>query len=38
MKISLLLMIISVFVSLSYIPVRGAAKQRSAVPPDTLPA
>jgi hypothetical protein len=37
-KIEFLLMIISVFVALSYIPVRTEPKQSAAVQPDSLPA
>jgi hypothetical protein len=38
MKIYFLLMIISVFVALSYIPIRTEPKQSTAVPPDSVPA
>jgi len=38
MKIYFLLMLISVFVGLSYMPIRTEAKQKVAVRPDTLPA
>jgi hypothetical protein len=38
MKIYILLMLISVFVGLSYMPIRTEAKQKVAVRPDTLPA
>jgi hypothetical protein len=38
MKIYFLLMLISVFVGLSYMPIRVEAKQRAAVPPESLPA
>lgn len=38
MKIYFLLMIISVFVGLSYIPIRTEAKQKAAVAPDSVPA
>jgi hypothetical protein len=38
MKIYFLLMIISVFVGFSYIPVRTEAKQKAAVQPDSMPA
>jgi hypothetical protein len=38
MKIYFLLMLISVFVGLSYMPVRTEAKQKVAVRPDSLPA
>ena len=38
MKIYFLLMIISVFVALSYIPIRTEAKKQSAVQPDSVPA
>jgi hypothetical protein len=38
MKIYFLLMIISVFVGLSFIPIRAEAKKTSATPPDSLPA
>jgi len=38
MKIYFLLMLISVFVGLSYMPIRTEAKQKVAVRPDSLPA
>jgi hypothetical protein len=38
MKIYFLLMLISVFVALSYMPMRTEAKQKVAVRPDSLPA
>ena len=38
MKIYFLLMLISVFVGLSYMPMRTEAKQKVAVRPDSLPA
>jgi hypothetical protein len=38
MKIYFLLMIISVFVGLSYIPIRTEAKQKAAVAPNSVPA
>jgi hypothetical protein len=38
MKIYFLLMLISVFVGLSYMPLRTEAKQKVAVRPDSLPA
>jgi hypothetical protein len=38
MKIYFLLMIVSVFVALSYIPIRAEAKQNPAAPPDSVPA
>ncbi len=38
MKIYFLLMIISVFVGFSYIPVRTEAKQKAAAQPDSVPA
>ena len=38
MKIYFLLMIISVFVGFSYIPLRTEAKQKAAVQPDSVPA
>ena len=37
-KIYFLLMLISVFVGLSYIPIRGETKKSTAVPPDSVPA
>jgi hypothetical protein len=37
-KIYFLLMLISIFVGLSYRPIRIEAKQRTAVPPESLPA
>jgi len=38
MKIYFLLMIISVFVGLSFIPLRAEAKKSNAPSPDSLPA
>jgi hypothetical protein len=38
MKIYFLLMIISVFVALSYIPIRAEPKQKPTAPPDSVPA
>lgn len=38
MKIYFLLMLISVFVGFSFIPLRTEAKQSSATPPDSVPA
>jgi hypothetical protein len=38
MKIYFLLMIVSVFVGLSYIPIRSEAKQSTPVQPDSVPA
>jgi hypothetical protein len=38
MKIYFLLMIVSVFVGFSYIPVRAEAKKTTAVQPDSVPA
>jgi hypothetical protein len=38
MKIYFLLMIVSVFVALSYIPIRTKPNQNAAAPPDSLPA
>jgi hypothetical protein len=38
MKIYFLLMIISVFVGLSFIPIRTEAKKSTAAPPESLPA
>jgi hypothetical protein len=38
MKIYFLLMIVSVFVALSYIPIRVEPKQNPAASPDSLPA
>jgi hypothetical protein len=38
MKIYFLLMLISVFIGLSYMPIRTEAKQKVAVRPDSLPA
>lgn len=38
MKIYFLLMIVSVFVALSYIPMRTEPKQKAASPPDSVPA
>jgi hypothetical protein len=38
MKIYFLLMLISVFVGLSYMPMRTEAKQKVAARPDSLPA
>jgi hypothetical protein len=38
MKIYFLLMIVSVFVALSYIPIRAEPKQNPAAPPDSVPA
>jgi hypothetical protein len=38
MKIYFLLMIISVFVGLSFIPIRAEAKKSNAASPDSLPA
>ena len=38
MKIYFLLMIVSVFVALSYIPIRAEPKQKPAAPPDSVPA
>jgi hypothetical protein len=37
-KIYFLLMLISVFVGLSYIPLRSEAKKSTAVSPDSVPA
>jgi hypothetical protein len=38
MKIYMLMILIGVIVGLSYLPIRGQAKQTAAVPPDSLPA
>jgi hypothetical protein len=38
MKIYFLLMIISVFVGLSFIPLRAEPKKSTSVPPESLPA
>jgi hypothetical protein len=38
MKIYFLLMLISVFVGLSLIPIRTEAKKSTAAPPDSVPA
>jgi hypothetical protein len=38
MKIYFLLMIVSVFVALSYVPIRTEPKQDQAAPPDSIPA
>jgi hypothetical protein len=38
MKIYFLLMIISVFIGLSFIPLRNEPKKSVAAPPDSLPA
>jgi len=38
MKIYFLLMIVSVFVALSYIPVRVEPKQKPTARPDSVPA
>jgi hypothetical protein len=38
MKIYFLLMIVSVFVALSYIPIRAEPKQNPAASPDSVPA
>jgi hypothetical protein len=38
MKIFMLLILIGVIVGLSYLPIRGQAKQAAAVPPDSVPA
>jgi hypothetical protein len=38
MKIYFLLMIVSVFVALSYIPIRAEPKKNPAAPPDSVPA
>jgi hypothetical protein len=38
MKIYFLLMIVSVFVALSYIPIRAEPKQKPAASPDSVPA
>jgi hypothetical protein len=38
MKIYFLLILISVFVGLSYMPMRTEAKQKVAAQPDSLPA
>jgi len=38
MKIYFLLMIVSVFVALSYVPIRAEPKQSPAAPPDSVPA
>jgi hypothetical protein len=38
MKIYFLLMIVSVFVALSYIPIRAEPKQKPAAPPESVPA
>jgi hypothetical protein len=38
MKIYFLLVIISVFVGLSYVPIPVEAKQKPATPPDSVPA
>jgi hypothetical protein len=38
MKIYFLLMIVSVFVAFSYIPIRAEPKQNATAPPDSVPA
>jgi hypothetical protein len=38
MKIYFLLMIVSVFVALSYIPIRTEPEQNPKAPPDSVPA
>jgi len=38
MKIYFLLMIVSVFVALSYIPIRAEPKQNRPAAPDSIPA
>jgi hypothetical protein len=38
MKIYFLLVIIGVFIALSYVPIRAEAKQKPATPPDSVPA
>jgi hypothetical protein len=38
MKIYFLLMIVSVFVAFSYVPIRAEPKQTPAAPPDSVPA
>ena len=38
MKIYFLLMLVSVFVALSYIPIRAEPKQNPTAPPDSIPA
>ena len=38
MKIYFLLMIVSVFVALSYIPIRAEPKQNPTAPPGSIPA
>jgi hypothetical protein len=38
MKIYFLLMIVSVFVAISYIPIRIESKQNAPAPADSLPA
>jgi hypothetical protein len=38
MKIYFLLMIVSVFVAFSYVPIRAEPKQSPAAPPDSVPA
>jgi hypothetical protein len=38
MKIYFLLMIVSVFVALSYVPIRAEPKQNPTAPPDSVPA
>jgi hypothetical protein len=38
MKIYMLLMLISVFVGFSYIPMRGEPKRSAPPPPESLPA
>jgi hypothetical protein len=38
MKIYFLLMIVSVFVALSYIPIRAEPEQNPKAPPDSVPA
>ncbi len=38
MKIYFLLMIVSVFVALSYIPIRAEPKQNPTAPTDSVPA
>jgi len=38
MKIYFLLMIVSVFVALSYVPIRAEPKQNPAAPHDSVPA
>jgi hypothetical protein len=38
MKIYFLLMIVSVFVAISYIPIRAEPKESRTSPPDSIPA